>query len=182
MMNLACKLSKSKQYQTYIIYFEIFHFNVKSSSKKSEEPKKNLVKARRVNCTPNLLDNVKERMLKWKLIFYFSVMQTAWRERHPAARIKAAHEALAINSDCTPALILLADEEAFTIVEAEKILRTALKSAEANYRRSQQTQHQGLLMESIHSKSVSHSSHIANLVLSIFCIQPSIAKRSGAKV
>lgn len=87
-------------------------------------------------------------------VFYdtFPVMQTAWRERNPSARIKAAHEALEINPDCTPALILLADEEATTILDAEKILRSALKTAESNYRKSQQNQHQGPAMECIHSE------------------------------
>ena len=33
------------------------------------------------------------------LITLFSVMQMAWRERNPQARIKAAHEALEKNSE-----------------------------------------------------------------------------------
>lgn len=61
-------------------------------------------------------------------------MQTAWRERNPVVRIKNAHEALEASSECAPAYILLAEEEATTIIEAEKILKTALKVAEINYR------------------------------------------------
>lgn len=61
-------------------------------------------------------------------------MQTAWRERNPVVRIKAAHSALEMNPECAPAYILLAEEEATTIIEAEKILKNALKVAEANYR------------------------------------------------
>lgn len=61
-------------------------------------------------------------------------MQTAWRERNPVVRIKAAHSALEMNPDCAPAYILLAEEEATTVIEAEKILKNALKVAEANYR------------------------------------------------
>lgn len=38
-------------------------------------------------------------------------MQTAWRERNPAARIKAAKEAIALNAECATAYILLAEEE-----------------------------------------------------------------------
>lgn len=79
-------------------------------------------------------------------------MQTAWRERNPVARIKAAHEAIEKNPECAPAYILLAEEEATTILEAEKILKQALRVAEANYRKTQQSQHQGAMMEASHRK------------------------------
>lgn len=79
-------------------------------------------------------------------------MQTAWRERNPVARIKAAHEALEKNPECAPAFILLAEEEATTILESEKILKQALQVAEKNYRKTQQLQHQSALMEASHSK------------------------------
>lgn len=82
----------------------------------------------------------------------YEIMQTAWRERNPVARVKAAREALEKNPDCAPAYILLAEEEATTIVEAEKILKQALRCAEMNYRHSQQTQHQGTIMEVLHRR------------------------------
>ncbi|XP_017753425.1 PREDICTED: protein ST7 homolog isoform X1 [Eufriesea mexicana] len=82
----------------------------------------------------------------------YEIMQTAWRERNPVVRIKAAHSALERNPDCAPAYILLAEEEATTIVEAEKILKQALKVAENNYRKSQSTQHQGAIAEAIHRR------------------------------
>uniref|UniRef100_A0A182KA84 Protein ST7 homolog n=1 Tax=Anopheles christyi TaxID=43041 RepID=A0A182KA84_9DIPT len=82
----------------------------------------------------------------------YEIMQTAWRERNPVVRIKAAKSALELNPDCAPAYILLAEEEATTIVEAEKILRTALKVAEGNYKRSQTFQHQGTIAEGIHRR------------------------------
>ena len=82
----------------------------------------------------------------------YEIMQTAWRERNPVQRIKSAHSALEINAECAPAYILLAEEEATTVVECEKILRTALKVAEANYRKSQATQHQGLVAEGMHRR------------------------------
>ncbi|XP_013779198.1 suppressor of tumorigenicity 7 protein homolog isoform X2 [Limulus polyphemus] len=72
----------------------------------------------------------------------YEIMQTAWRERDPPTRIKSAHEALEKNPDCAPAYILLAEEEATTIIEAEKLFKQALKVAETQYRKSQQLQHQ----------------------------------------
>uniref|UniRef100_A0A336MN84 Protein ST7 homolog n=1 Tax=Culicoides sonorensis TaxID=179676 RepID=A0A336MN84_CULSO len=82
----------------------------------------------------------------------YEIMQTAWRERNPVVRIKAAHNALEISAECAPAYILLAEEEATTILEAEKLLKTALKIAEANYRKSQGLQHQGSVSEGIHRR------------------------------
>jgi hypothetical protein len=82
-------------------------------------------------------------------------MQTAWRERNPVARIKAAHDALEKNPDCAPAYILLAEEEAVTILDVEKIFKQALRAAEMNYRKSQQMQHQGSVMEALHSEFLS---------------------------
>jgi len=79
-------------------------------------------------------------------------MQTAWRERNPVVRIQAAHSALERNPDCAPAYILLAEEEATTVVEIEKILKQALKVAENNYKKSQNTQHQGSIAEAIHRR------------------------------
>ena len=41
----------------------------------------------------------------------YEIMQTAWRERTPSARIKAAKEAIVLNVECATAYILLAEEE-----------------------------------------------------------------------
>ncbi|KAK2718161.1 hypothetical protein QYM36_005466 [Artemia franciscana] len=82
----------------------------------------------------------------------YEIMATAWRERNPEARIGAAKLALKTNPECAPALLLLAEEEASSILEAERLLKEALKAAEVNYRKSQQTQHQGPLMEAIHRR------------------------------
>lgn len=85
-------------------------------------------------------------------VVLLSVMQTAWRERNPVARIKAAHDALEKNPDCAPAYILLAEEEATTILDVEKMLKQAMRAAEMNYKKSQQLQHQGPLMEALHRR------------------------------
>ncbi|KPP77988.1 suppressor of tumorigenicity 7 protein-like [Scleropages formosus] len=99
-----------------------------------------------------------------------AIMQKAWRERNPQARISAAHEALVLEeyvgpathqqggygvlavSSCATAYILLAEEEATTIVEAEKLFKQALKAGEVCYRRSQQVQHHGAQHEAQHRR------------------------------
>ncbi|XP_039664078.1 suppressor of tumorigenicity 7 protein homolog [Perca fluviatilis] len=80
-----------------------------------------------------------------------AIMQKAWRERNPQARISAAHEALELE-DCATAYILLAEEEATTIMEAERLFKQALKAGEGCYRRSQQLQHHGTQYEAQHSE------------------------------
>ncbi|XP_024235827.1 suppressor of tumorigenicity 7 protein homolog isoform X1 [Oncorhynchus tshawytscha] len=80
-----------------------------------------------------------------------AIMQKAWRERNPQARISAAHESLELE-DCATASILLAEEEATTIVEAEKLFKQALKTGEGCYRRSQQLQHHGAQYEAQHRR------------------------------
>ena len=47
----------------------------------------------------------------------YEIMQTAWRERNPQARIKAAKEAIGLNPECATAYILLAEEEVNSIKE-----------------------------------------------------------------
>eukprot|EP00096_Caligus_rogercresseyi_P005657 TRINITY_DN21626_c0_g1_i1.p1 TRINITY_DN21626_c0_g1~~TRINITY_DN21626_c0_g1_i1.p1 ORF type:complete len:576 (-),score=173.47 TRINITY_DN21626_c0_g1_i1:264-1991(-) len=82
----------------------------------------------------------------------YELMQTAWRERNPEARIKAAKEAIASNPECATGYILLAEEEATDIVEAEAKFREAYRIAEQNHRRSQQLQHQNAMLESQHRR------------------------------
>ncbi|XP_033105512.1 suppressor of tumorigenicity 7 protein homolog isoform X1 [Anneissia japonica] len=80
------------------------------------------------------------------------IMLRAWRERNPQNRIKAAKEALEIVPECSTALIMLAEEEATTILEVEKLLKQALKVAEANYRKSLALQHHNSSNEKIHRR------------------------------
>uniref|UniRef100_A0AAQ4RDW5 Suppression of tumorigenicity 7 n=1 Tax=Gasterosteus aculeatus aculeatus TaxID=481459 RepID=A0AAQ4RDW5_GASAC len=77
-----------------------------------------------------------------------AIMQKAWRERNPQARISAAHEAL----DCATAFILLAEEEATTIMKTERLFKQALKAGDGCYRRSQQLQHHGAQYEAQHRR------------------------------
>uniref|UniRef100_A0A8C5C8J7 Suppression of tumorigenicity 7 n=1 Tax=Gadus morhua TaxID=8049 RepID=A0A8C5C8J7_GADMO len=77
-----------------------------------------------------------------------AIMQKAWRERNPQARISAAHEAL----DCATAFILLAEEESTTIMEAERLFKQALKAGESCYRRSHQLQHHSSQYEAQHRR------------------------------
>lgn len=81
-------------------------------------------------------------------------MQAAWRERVPAARIKAARLALQKNPECVTALIMLAEEEAPTMVKVEKILRKALRIAEANYKKTHKSHHLDSKTEMQHSNSL----------------------------
>ncbi|KAI1231084.1 hypothetical protein IHE44_0008530 [Lamprotornis superbus] len=80
-----------------------------------------------------------------------TVMQKAWRERNPQARIKAAYQALELNNDCATAYVLLAEEEATTIVDAEKYFKQALKAGEMIYRKSQ----------NCHSQSPQHEAQLS---------------------
>ncbi|XP_032512886.2 protein ST7 homolog [Danaus plexippus] len=58
----------------------------------------------------------------------------AWREREPAARVACARAALALRPDCAAALLLLAEEDAPTVLEAERVLRRAWRAGEASWR------------------------------------------------
>lgn len=82
----------------------------------------------------------------------YQIMQTAWRERNPEVRIKAAKSALEVNPECVCAYILLAEEECTSILDAEKMLRTGLKYAETSYRKSQALQHQSTVLELLHRR------------------------------
>merc|ERR1711920_797294 len=54
------------------------------------------------------------------------LMIQAWRERDRRGRIQAAEQALQLDSNCSSALILLAEEKAATVTEAEGFLTRAL--------------------------------------------------------
>ncbi|XP_041084235.1 suppressor of tumorigenicity 7 protein homolog [Polyodon spathula] len=81
-----------------------------------------------------------------------AAIQKAWRERNTQSRIKAAYQAIEINQECAAAYVLLAEEEATTITEAERLLKQALKAGEASYRRSQLIQHHGAQQDTQHRR------------------------------
>jgi len=59
-------------------------------------------------------------------------MLQAWKEKNPVDRIRLAHEALSeSNNACATAFVMLGEEEATTIEEAESLFKQALKASEA---------------------------------------------------
>ena len=64
---------------------------------------------------------------------------------------------------CSTALILLAEEEAGSILEAEKLFKQGYKYAESQYKKSQQTQHQSSTHEALHSEYTGGISRVKNL-------------------
>ncbi|XP_043196911.1 protein ST7 homolog isoform X1 [Amphibalanus amphitrite] len=84
----------------------------------------------------------------------YEIMQTAWRERNPEARIRLAKEALEKSSDCAAAYILLAEEEGTTILEVERILKQALRVAEANFRKTVIYRDSNSPQESLHRRDM----------------------------
>ncbi|XP_063811454.1 suppressor of tumorigenicity 7 protein-like isoform X1 [Pseudophryne corroboree] len=85
---------------------------------------------------------------------YDAVMQKAWRERSPQSRVKAAYQALGVSNDCATAYILLAEEEATTISDAERLFQLALRSAESAYKKSQQQQYMSSQHEAQHKRDI----------------------------
>lgn len=63
------------------------------------------------------------------------VMSEAWREANTEERIRLSLKALTVNNNCASAHILLAEELASTVSEADKYFRQALKIAANNVRK-----------------------------------------------
>uniref|UniRef100_A0A8C9TBX9 Suppression of tumorigenicity 7 n=1 Tax=Scleropages formosus TaxID=113540 RepID=A0A8C9TBX9_SCLFO len=79
-------------------------------------------------------------------------LRPADASENPLECIRVAFENIGMPEICATAYILLAEEEATTIVEAEKLFKQALKAGEVCYRRSQQVQHHGAQHEAQHRR------------------------------
>ena len=64
------------------------------------------------------------------------LMESVWSEKDVTERIEMAHRALEMKATCVPALVLLAEEEAASIVEVEELYKQALKAAEGALRQA----------------------------------------------
>ena len=76
-----------------------------------------------------------------------------WKEPDRMKRIEIAKKALEINSNCPLALIVLAEEEAETILEVEERLKSALKSAEGVSKASQHLSQQDPMYKPLHERN-----------------------------
>ena len=80
-------------------------------------------------------------------------MLHAWREEDRKKRISLAHKALCINPNNPSALIILAEEEAMTILEVEEQLKTAVKSAEIVCKQSLTLSQQDPVYKPLHERN-----------------------------
>lgn len=76
-----------------------------------------------------------------------------WREPDRMKRIEISHEALSINPNCPLALIVLAEEEANSILEVEERLKIALKSAEGASKTSHVLSQQDAMYKPLHERN-----------------------------
>ena len=76
-----------------------------------------------------------------------------WKELDRGKRISMAHKALELNPHCASALLILAEEEAVTIVESEELLRQALKASEAASKHTTSLSHQDSMYKPLHERN-----------------------------
>lgn len=82
-----------------------------------------------------------------------NMMSHAWREEDRKERISLAHKVLEMNPNNPGALIILAEEEAMTILEVEEQLRMAVKSAEVTCKQSHTLSQQDTVYKPIHERN-----------------------------
>lgn len=81
------------------------------------------------------------------------LMINAWKEKDRHRRIYLAHQAIAMNPNCVPALIMLAEEEAEGLLDVEDLLKQALKSAEINHKHSAILCHGDPVYKPVHERN-----------------------------
>jgi tetratricopeptide (TPR) repeat protein len=80
-------------------------------------------------------------------------MLHAWREEDRKKRISLARKAISNNAHNPGALIILAEEEAPTILQVEELLRTAVKSAEIACKQSHLLSQQDQVYKPLHERN-----------------------------
>ena len=80
-------------------------------------------------------------------------MSVVWKEPDREKRIAMAHSALELSPQCPAALVLLAEEEAATIAEAEELLKQALKASEAAFKHTTSLSHQDSMYKPLHERN-----------------------------
>ena len=77
----------------------------------------------------------------------------AWKEEDRAKRIHLAHEAFGVNPHNPGALIILAEEQAVTILEVEEQLRSAVKSSDIACKQSHSLSQQDPVYKPLHERN-----------------------------
>ncbi len=81
------------------------------------------------------------------------LMVLAWSKAKQEHRVSLARSALEVNPQCASAMILLAEEEAPSILEVEEQMKLALKSAEVAYRNSLTLSQQDPVYKPLHERN-----------------------------
>lgn len=80
-------------------------------------------------------------------------IEAIWKEGDRHKQLQTAHQVLESNPNCCFALILLAEEEAQSIVQVEELLRQSLKYADASYKHSAELCLQDPLYKPLHERN-----------------------------
>ena len=97
-----------------------------------------------------------------------AIMSEAWKDRDRSRRIELALKSLEHHRNCPAAMILLAEERAFTIVDAEEQLRHAFKAAEVACKQSWVLCQQDSIYKPLHERN-SNLYAYARLRIAVCC-------------
>ena len=81
------------------------------------------------------------------------LMASVWKEPDRTQRVTMAHKVLEMNPQCAAALVLLAEEQAATIMESEELFRQALRASEVTYKHTTTLSHQDSMYKPIHERN-----------------------------